>query len=101
MNFAVASTLVQDATIFYLMNKEDGINKGRVQNLQKQYVRILFQPVSIVLDASAASNGGKWELTYWTQCISSHLPPLDATDASDTIDTGFSFHSIHFDKQRL
>ena len=35
MNFAVASTLVQDATIVYLINKGDGINGDRVQNLQK------------------------------------------------------------------
>ena len=35
MNFAVASTLVEDATIVYLINKGDGINGDRVQNLQK------------------------------------------------------------------
>ena len=46
---------------------------------------IFTRPDSIAdSDASAASSGGKWELTSWTECISSYLPPLDAADASES-----------------
>ena len=38
-------------------------------------------------DASAAPNSGKQELMHYVHLLSSHLPPLDAADASDTIDT--------------
>ena len=54
-------------------------------NLQKlRQPRAMF----IMSDGSTPSNGGKWELTYWTQCISFHLPPLDGVDPSDMIDIG-------------
>ena len=55
---------------------------------------LFFTPVSIVSDASAASNGGKWELMHNVHYVSSHLPPLDAADASDTIDTEFHEQSV-------
>ena len=42
--------------------------------------------MSIMSDAPTPRNGGKWELTYWMQCISSHLPPLGGVDAFDMID---------------
>ena len=43
MNFAVASTLVQDATLVYLINKKVRISKDMVKNLRKKLVMILFQ----------------------------------------------------------
>ena len=42
--------------------------------------------MSIMSDAPTPPNGGKWELTYWTQNISSHLPPLGGVGAFDMID---------------
>ena len=44
--------------------------------------------MSIMSDALTPPNGGKWELTYWTQDISSHLPRLGGVGASDMIDIG-------------
>jgi hypothetical protein len=57
--------------------------------------------VSIVSDASAASNGGKKELMHYVHWVSSHLPPLDAAYASDTIDTGVKLGLILFQQNLL
>ena len=60
---------------------------GVQENLLLIFTDLYLAPVSIVLDASTPSNGGKWELMYYVQYVSSNLPPLDGVDASDTIDT--------------
>ena len=41
-------------------------------------------------DASAASSGGKWELMHYVHYVSSHLPTLDAADASESPVTGMN-----------
>ena len=46
-----------------------------------------------MLDASAAPNSGKQELMHYVHLLSSHLPPLDAADASDMIDIGTALNT--------
>ena len=51
----------------------------------KLYGELFMKSDSIAdSDASAASNGGKYELMYYVHEVSSHLPPLDAADASES-----------------
>ena len=57
--------------------------------------------MSIVSDASTPSNGGKQELMHYVHWVSSHLPPLDTADASDTIDTGVKLGLILFQQNLL
>ena len=41
--------------------------------------------MSIMSDPPTPPNGGKWELTYWTEDISSYLPQLGDVGAPDML----------------
>ena len=71
-------------------------------DLNDQKTRRYFSPDSIAdSDASAASNGGKQELMHYVHQVSSHLPPLDGADASDTIDTGNTLNIEKVNKHKI
>ena len=60
----------------------------RYEISESELICALIVAVSIMSEASTTSNCDEWELMHYIHKVSSHLPPLEGVEVSDTIDTG-------------